>query len=29
MEVEKRDELLSDLLAWFEKTDAKLASKKD
>jgi arylsulfatase A-like enzyme len=27
--VEKRDELLSDLLAWFEKTDAKLASKKD
>jgi arylsulfatase A-like enzyme len=27
--VEKRDELLTDLLTWFKKTDAKLASKKD
>ena len=25
----KRDELLGDLLAWFEETDAKLAQKKD
>jgi arylsulfatase A-like enzyme len=25
----KRDELLDDLLAWFQKTDAKLATLKD
>jgi len=28
-EVARRDELLGDLLAWFEKTDAQLAEQKD
>ena len=27
--LEKRDELLADLLSWFEKTDAKLATEKN